>query len=261
MKPTARILSALLAAAMLLPSQALAAETAPEAAAAAVTAEAPQSGFAVTFAAEHVGVDVYYPFLADSITDFWRRWHISLGTWFRDYVYIPLGGNRGGLAKQLRNIAIVWLLTGFWHGASWNFVLWGVYFGVLLVLEKLFLLRWLRKLPAAFRHIYALALVTVSWTLFAFPDIARGFAWGKAMFSGKLYDSGSLYLLLTYGAMLALCALAATPLGKRCYEKLNSRLGQRALTAADCGGLVCVLGMAAAYLVSGSYNPFLYFRF
>ena len=202
-----------------------------------------------------------YPFLADSITDFWRRWHISLGTWFRDYVYIPLGGNQGGLAKQLRNIAIVWLLTGFWHGASWNFVLWGAYFGVLLVAEKLFLLRWLRKLPAAFRHIYALALVTVSWTLFAFPDIARGFAWGKAMFSGKLYDSGSLYLLLTYGLMLAVCALAATPLGKRCYEKLNSRLGQRALTAADCGGLVCVLGMAAAYLVSGSYNPFLYFRF
>ena len=202
-----------------------------------------------------------YPFLADSITDFWRRWHISLGTWFRDYVYIPLGGNQGGLAKQLRNIAIVWLLTGFWHGASWNFVLWGAYFGVLLVLEKLFLLRWLRKLPAALRHIYALALVTVSWTLFAFPDIARGFAWGKAMFSGKLYDSGSLYLLLTYGAMLALCALAATPLGKRCYEKLNSRLGQRALTAADCGGLLCTLTMSMAYLVSGSYNPFLYFRF
>ena len=96
-----------------------------------------------------------YPFLADSITDFWRRWHISMGTWFRDYVYIPLGGNKGGLAKQLRNIAIVWLLTGFWHGASWNFVLWGVYFGVLLVAEKLFLLRWLKKLPAALRHLYA----------------------------------------------------------------------------------------------------------
>ena len=181
-----------------------------------------------------------YPFLADSITDFWRRWHISMGTWFRDYVYIPLGGNRGGLAKQLRNIAIVWLLTGFWHGASWNFVLWGVYFGVLLVLEM---------------------LVTISWTFFAFTDIAKGFAWLKSMFCGTLFDDGSLYLLLSYGLMLVICALAATPLGKRCYEKLNSRLGQRTLTVVDCSSLLCVLVMAAAYLVSGSYNPFLYFRF
>ena len=202
-----------------------------------------------------------YPFLADSITDFWRRWHISLGSWFRDYVYIPLGGNRGGFAKQLRNIAIVWLLTGFWHGASWNFVLWGVYFGVLLVLEKLFLLRWLKKLPAVFRHLYALVLVTISWTFFAFTDISQGAAWLKAMFSGPLYDSGSLYLLLTYGGMLVLCALASLPLGKRCYEKLNARLGQRALTAADCGALACVCAASMAYLVSGSYNPFLYFRF
>ena len=202
-----------------------------------------------------------YPFLADSITDFWRRWHISMGTWFRDYVYIPLGGNKGGLAKQLRNIAIVWLLTGFWHGASWNFVLWGVYFGVLLVLEKLFLLRWLKRLPAVLRHIYALVLVTISWTLFAFTEISKGAAWCKAMFSGVPFDSSSLYLLLTYGPMLAICALAATPLGKRFYEKLGTRLGQRALTVVDCGGLACVLVMAAAYLVSGSYNPFLYFRF
>ena len=202
-----------------------------------------------------------YPFLADSITDFWRRWHISMGTWFRDYVYIPLGGNKGGLAKQLRNIAIVWLLTGFWHGASWNFVLWGVYFGVLLVLEKLFLLRWLKKLPNPLRHIYALVLVTISWTLFAFTEISKGAAWCKAMLSGMLFDSSSLYLLLTYGPMLAICALAATPLGKRFYEKIGTRLGQRALTVVDCGGLACVLVMAAAYLVSGSYNPFLYFRF
>ena len=202
-----------------------------------------------------------YPFLADSITDFWRRWHISMGTWFRDYVYIPLGGNKGGLAKQLRNIAIVWLLTGFWHGASWNFVLWGVYFGILLVLEKLFLLRWLKRLPAVLRHIYALVLVTISWTLFAFTEISKGAAWCKAMLSGMLFDSSSLYLLLTYGPMLAICALAATPLGKRFYEKLGTRLGQRVLTVVDCGGLACVLVMAAAYLVSGSYNPFLYFRF
>ena len=202
-----------------------------------------------------------YPYLACSVGEYWRRWHISMGTWFRDYVYIPLGGNKGGLAKQLRNIAIVWLLTGFWHGASWNFVLWGVYFGILLVLEKLFLLRWLKKLPNPLRHICALVLVTISWTLFAFTEISKGAAWCKAMLSGVLFDSSSLYLLLTYGPMLLICALAATPLGKRFYKKLGTRLGQRALAAADCGGLACVLVMAAAYLVSGSYNPFLYFRF
>ena len=216
-------------------------------------------------AAQIMGFDLmenfHRPYFAVSVADFWRRWHISMGTWFRDYVYIPLGGNKGGLAKQLRNIAIVWLLTGFWHGASWNFVLWGVYFGVLLVLEKLFLLRWLKRLPAVLRHIYALVLVTISWTLFAFTEISKGAAWCKAMLSGVLFDSSSLYLLLTYGPMLAICALAATPLGKRFYEKLGTRLGQQALTVVDCGGLACVLVMAAAYLVSGSYNPFLYFRF
>jgi len=136
-----------------------------------------------------------------------------------------------------------------------------MYFGVLLVLEKLFLLRWLKRLPAVLRHIYALVLVTISWTLFAFTEISKGAAWCKAMLSGVLFDSSSLYLLLTYGPMLAICALAAMPLGKRCYEKLNSRLGLRALTVVDCGGLACVLVMAAAYLVSGSYNLFLYFRF
>lgn len=202
-----------------------------------------------------------YPFLADSITDFWRRWHISMGTWFREYVYIPLGGNHSGLVKQLQNIAIVWLLTGFWHGANWNFVLWGVYFGALLMLEKLVLLRWIKKLPVLARHAYALLLVTVSWTLFGFTDIVKGFVWFKAMFSGTLFDNNSLYLLFTYGPMLLLCALASTPLGKRCYDQLNLRLGQRVLTLADCGGLLCLLIASAAYLVSGSYNPFLYFRF
>ena len=209
----------------------------------------------------HFPENFRYPFLAGSITDFWRRWHISMGSWFRDYVYIPLGGNRGGLARQLRNIAVVWLLTGFWHGASWNFVLWGAYFGVLLAAEKLFLLRLLQKLPDALRHLYALVLVTVSWTLFAFTDLGAGAAWRRAMFHGTLFDSGSLYLLLSYGPMLLLCALAATPLGTRCFCALRERLGARTLTAASCGGMFCVLACVMAYLVSGSYNPFLYFRF
>lgn len=122
-------------------------------------------------------------------------------------------------------------------------------------------MRWLKRLPAVLRHIYALVLVTISWTLFAFTEISKGAAWCKAMLSGMLFDSSSLYLLLTYGPMLAICALTAMPLGKRCYEGLNARLGQGALALTDCGGLLCVLVMAAAYLVSGSYNPFLYFRF
>ena len=123
------------------------------------------------------------------------------------------------------------------------------------------MLRLLKKLPAALRHLYALLLVTISWTLFAFTDIGAGFAWCKAMFSGVLFDRSSLYLLLAYGPMLLICALAATPLGKRFYEKISTQLGQRVLTAVDCGSLLCVLVMSAAYLVSGSYNPFLYFRF
>ena len=118
-----------------------------------------------------------HPYCSGSVTEFWRRWHISMGTWFRDYVYIPLGGNRKGLAIQLRNIAIVWLLTGFWHGASWNYVLWGVYFGLLLILEKFFLLDKLKKAPAFVGHIYALMCVAVGWVLFAFEDFGAGFAY------------------------------------------------------------------------------------
>ena len=123
-----------------------------------------------------------YPYIAKSITDFWRRWHISLSTWFKEYVYIPLGGNRRGLAIQLRNIAIVWALTGIWHGASWNFLLWGVYFGILLMLEKLFLLRWLERLPAILRHGYALFLILIGWVLFAFDDLSAGIAYLGALF-------------------------------------------------------------------------------
>ncbi len=134
-----------------------------------------------------------YPFTAKSITDFWRRWHISMGTWFRDYVYIPLGGNRGGLAMQLRNIAIVWVLTGFWHGASFNFVLWGIYFGLLLVFEKLFILKWLEQRGSLTQHIYALFFISFNWPIFGFEQITDGLHWIAAMLdSGVLYDSGSL---------------------------------------------------------------------
>ncbi len=225
-----------------------------------------------------------YPFTAKSITDFWRRWHISMGTWFRDYVYIPLGGNRGGLAKQLRNIAIVWALTGFWHGASFNFVLWGIYFGLLLIIEKLFLLRHLKKLSGAMQHIYALFFISFSWPIFGFEKISAGANWILAMLGGgELCDSDSLYLLVAYAPMLILCAFAATELGSKAYKSFNEGLakmrddaeseaaGKRSKAAgkrafclgifADCGGMLCLLLLSMAYLISGSYNPFLYFRF
>ena len=125
-----------------------------------------------------------YPYISKSITEFWRRWHISLSSWFKEYVYIPLGGNRKGFPKQIRNILIVWLLTGFWHGASWNFVAWGLYFGVLLIVEKLFLLRFLKKLPAFFQHVYTMLLVMLGWAIFSFDSLGNGIAYILALFGG-----------------------------------------------------------------------------
>ena len=185
-----------------------------------------------------------------------------MGTWFRDYVYIPLGGNRHGLAIQLRNIAIVWLLTGFWHGASWNYVLWGVFYGILLIFEKFFLLDKLKKAPAFVGHVYTLLCVAVGWVLFAFEDISQGMTFFKAMFGGAAFcNSASLYQLLSYLPLLALCAIAATPIGTQLYHKLNEKCGARLMTTADATGIVVIIGLAVAFLISGSYNPFLYFRF
>ncbi len=203
-----------------------------------------------------------HPYCAGSVTEFWRRWHISLGTWFRDYVYIPLGGNQKGLAVQLRNIAIVWLLTGFWHGASWNYVLWGVYFGLLLILEKFFLLDTLKKAPAPVGHLYTLLCVAVSWVLFAFEDIGKGWAFFKVLFGGAAFcNAAALYQFLSYLPLLLLCAAAATPLGTKLYHKFSEKCSAILLTAADTAGLVALTGLSVAYLISGSYNPFLYFRF
>ena len=203
-----------------------------------------------------------HPYCSKSVTEFWRRWHISMGTWFRDYVYIPLGGNRKGLAIQLRNIAIVWLLTGFWHGASWNYVLWGVFYGVILIIEKFFLLDKLKKAPAFVGHIYALLCVAVGWVLFAFEDFGAGFAYLKTMFGGAAFcNSTALYQLLSYLPLLILCAIAATPIGTRVYHRLNEKCGTGLMATADVTGIVAVVGLAVTYLISGSYNPFLYFRF
>ena len=204
-----------------------------------------------------------YPYISKSITEFWRRWHISLGTWFRDYVYIPLGGNRMGLSKQIRNIIIVWLLTGFWHGSSWNFVLWGVFYGVLLILEKLFLLKHLEKVPSFIRHIYTMLMVLLGWVLFAFDDLGRSHEYLKVMFGGGMHfvNAGTMYQLLSYLPLMLICVIASTPLIKLLYGKLTAAAGEGTLLTIDIVHLLGISALSVAYLISGSYNPFLYFRF
>lgn len=204
-----------------------------------------------------------YPYISKSVTEFWRRWHISLGTWFRDYIYIPLGGNRKGLPKQIRNIAVVWLLTGFWHGASWNYVLWGVFYGVLLVCEKLFLLKWLDKVPAFVGHIYTGFAVLLGWVLFAFEDMGSGVEYLKAMFGGGagFVNGNTMYQLLSYFPLVILCGAASTPLAKSVYGKISAKAHEGALITADIVRVAGICVLSVAFLISGSYNPFLYFRF
>ncbi|MGI5960206.1 MAG: MBOAT family O-acyltransferase [Massiliimalia sp.] len=212
-----------------------------------------------------------YPYVSKSITEFWRRWHISLSTWFKEYVYIPLGGNRHGKLKQLRNICIVWLLTGLWHGASWNFVAWGAYFGILLILEKLFLLRWLNKAPSWIGHVYTMFLVIISWALFAFDNFTQAFAFIRAMFGAQnnpLYQSSDLYLLYTNAVLLVILILASTEYPKKWAHALSCRARNWSVRWGDAAVFVChnayLLGvfiLSIAYMVDASYNPFLYFRF
>lgn len=202
-----------------------------------------------------------YPYISRSATEFWRRWHISLGSWFRDYVYIPLGGNRKGLPIQIRNIVAVWLLTGLWHGASWNFMLWGAFYGIILIAEKLFLLKALEKAPSFIGHIYAMLIVLTGWTLFAFDDINKGWRFLKSMFGGADFvDNNALYLLLSNLPLLLICAAACVPFFGSVFKKLTEKF-RRAGTAAEIIGITGVMALSAAYLISGSYNPFLYFRF
>lgn len=204
-----------------------------------------------------------YPYISKSVTEFWRRWHISLGTWFRDYVYIPLGGNRKGFPKQIRNIAVVWLLTGFWHGASANYVLWGVFYGILLIFEKIFLLKRLEKMPAFVGRIYTGFAVLLGWVLFAFEDMGKGFAFLKVMFGGgtAFVNDGAMYQLLSYLPLICVCIIASTPLAKRLYKRLSEKAREGTLLAFDAAGMLGISAVSAAFLISGSYNPFLYFRF
>lgn len=210
-----------------------------------------------------------YPYISKSITEFWRRWHISLSTWFRDYVYIPLGGSRKGSAKTLRNIFIVWLLTGFWHGAAWNFIIWGLYFFLLLMVEKLGLLRLLAKLPKWVQHIYTLFFVNLSWVIFSYDNLP---ALGNALknmfgFGGiPVWNTMSGYYLSAYAVIFIILILASTPYPKQWYAWLAGRLEQgnvKKITAAVLQSVLVagVLFMATACLASDSFNPFLYFRF
>lgn len=204
-----------------------------------------------------------HPFEAANITDFWRRWHMTLGTWFRDYVYIPLGGNRKGMARQLFNIAIVWFLTGLWHGASWNFVLWGLYFGAVLLVEKLFLLRVLNRLPKLLQHLYTWVAVAFSWTLFACTKAGETKRLVKAMLGigTTLWDRAAMYQMSNYALLLLVCLIASLSVGGRMVKGVQKRCGQKLLAVTDMIGIVCGMAFSLIFLVSGSYNPFLYFRF
>jgi len=214
----------------------------------------------------HFPENFNHPYIASSVTEFWRRWHISLGSWFREYLYIPLGGNRKGVPRQLLNILIVWLLTGIWHGAGWNFLLWGLWFALLLALEKLFLGKALARLPKGIGILYNGLAVLLGWVLFALgtPAEIGGYLAAMFGFGGKLIDSQGLYLFGEYFILFAIAAAAATPLPGLLAGRLEKaetgwgialyRLGEKVIPA-------LLLLLSVAVIVDGTFNPFLYFRF
>lgn len=201
-----------------------------------------------------------YPYIAKSITDFWRRWHISLSTWFKEYVYIPLGGNRKGIKRQIINLLIVWGLTGLWHGAAYNFLLWGLYYGFLLILEKFVLKRFLEKLPAVLQHIYTMFIVIIGWGLFYFTDMSQlgSFFVDLFNFGNGLCGAQALTLILNYLPLLIVAAIASTPVGAKLYSRFSDTRYIWILETLFC---IVVLLISTASLVDQSYNPFLYFRF
>lgn len=201
------------------------------------------------------------PYTAKSITDFWRRWHITLSTWFKEYLYIPLGGNRSGTVRTIRNLLIVWVLTGFWHGASWNFVCWGLYFGVLLVLEKFVYGKILNKLPSFVRQLYTFVLVVFSWVLFEMETLGDVGRYLQAMFGGAGFaDSRSIYLLRSYFLLFLICIFASGSWGKKVYSQFSNRWPARAQALLPVS-VILLMAVCTAYLVNATYNPFLYFRF
>ena len=204
-----------------------------------------------------------YPYEAKSITEFWRRWHISLGNWFKEYVYIPLGGSRKGNARTFLNIFIVWFLTGLWHGATINFTLWGLYFCFFLIMEKMWLLKLLDKIPRVFSHIYALVVIYFGWLLFVWEDIHGHRVYMKAMLGmagAGVVNKESLYLLVSNALLMVIMTIGCTSLPKYLAEKVTKRDG---IGTSLCMSVyvAIILLLSIAYLVNGTYNPFLYFRF
>lgn len=207
-----------------------------------------------------------YPYGSRSVTEFWRRWHISLGAWFREYVYIPLGGNRVARWKHVRNILTVWLLTGIWHGASWNFVAWGAYYGILLLAEKYFLGARLRQWPALLQHGYCMFFVLLGWNLFAFENMAQGLTFARSLFGGHgqgLWNGETIYLLYNHAVLLILCAIGSTRLPRRVGNRLSAGLASRepVLSALENAFYAGIFLLSVAWLVDATFNPFLYFRF
>ena len=204
-----------------------------------------------------------YPYISKSITEFWRRWHITLGSWFRDYIYIPLGGNKKGFLKQIRNILIVWFLTGAWHGASWNFILWGLFFGVILILEKVILLKLLKKLPTWTNYVYTAFLVLISWVIFAFEDLGKVKDYLFTMFhlnKTNIVNAEGLYYLKNYFIIIVIGLILSTPVISKLLKKLEKK--QSNIRSILITGIyIGILVLSTASLVSDSYNPFLYFRF
>ena len=201
-----------------------------------------------------------YPYISKSITEFWRRWHISLSTWFREYLYIPLGGNRRGKGRQVFNLLVVWAATGIWHGANWTFLFWGLYFFVLLMVEKFLLLKPLEKAPAIVGHVYTLFLVMVSWAIFAIEDLGHLASYLRVMFGlggVPLADGTFGYYLTSFLPVLCVATVASTPLGRAIYRSMGTRAQQAVCTVLVAAGLL----VCTAYLVAGTYNPFLYFNF
>lgn len=201
-----------------------------------------------------------YPYIAKSITDFWRRWHISLSTWFKEYVYIPLGGNRKGVKRQILNLLIVWGLTGLWHGAAYNFVLWGLYYGLLLILEKFVLKKILDRLPSFVQHIYTLFIIIIGWGLFYFTDVGQlgEFMVDLFNFGNGICGNQAFNLIMSNLPMLIIAAVASTPLATMLYTRFEHTRFMWIPETLYCMG---VLAVSTASLVNQSYNPFLYFRF
>ena len=205
-----------------------------------------------------------YPYMAKSITDFWRRWHMTLSSWFRDYVYIPLGGNKKGVLKQIRNILIVWSLTGLWHGASWNFIVWGLYFGILLILEKFILKKYFSNVPKFIKGIYTLFLVMISFVIFQGDSLSSAFNIIKGLFglNGELFiNNVTLYYLKGYVLFIVLGVIGSTNYVKNLVIKISNGKGKKIINILEPIYLLILLIIVTMYLIDSSYNPFLYFRF